>query len=61
MATVEEQAKLNELMSKGWSYRSYPEQSGEVISADYLTDVVTGKKHKIQVVNGKLSMTEVSE
>lgn len=38
-----------------------PAQAVEVISSDYLTDVVTGKKHRIQVIDGKLTMTEVSE
>lgn len=58
MATVEEQAKLNEFMRKGWSY---PLPGGVSVTSEYITDASTGKRYRLSVVNGKLTMSEVTE
>lgn len=50
--------ELSKLMRDGWSYRS---SSVGVHSSDILVDPSTGKRYKLAVIGGKLTMAEVTE
>lgn len=50
--------ELNELMRKGWSWRTSGSSGGTSV---YIIDKVTGAKYLLEVVNGDLTMSEVIE
>lgn len=51
--------KLDNLRKGGWSWRTSVE--GVALETEIMVDPATGKKYKLHVYEGELTMTEVSE
>lgn len=53
--------QLNEYMKKSWSWFGRGSSSNPNSTVLYITDSNTGVKYKLQVINGDLTMSEVTE
>lgn len=52
-----DQEKLAELMHNGWSWVGSSGSSG---GSDIMVDETTGKRYRLHITNGDLTMTEVT-
>ena len=54
------QEKLAELMSNGWSWHGGGSGSNSSSDVEYMTAETTGKRYKLHIKDGNLTMTEVT-